>query len=260
MTMDVAERDLWQRYARDRSPRLREEIITNYAVLAKRAVDRLQITPWGCVSYDDLISSAVIGLIDAIDRFEPALGVPFQNYAMPRLRGAVIDALRGLDWVPRSVRSEETKLRRAIGRLEGRLGRSATDEEIASELEITVDDLDLLTQQVAKGSVLSLDDLLAGPDEDSGPSHEPSGDSGIEMQRAEERRAARMALVKAIQALPEREKLIVSLYYQQELTLKEIGKVLSVSEQRVSQLHAKAIMRLNGRLTRERDLLTAIAA
>src|SRR5437763_2186186 len=126
----------WREYAKTRSPQLREAIIRDYAILARRAVERLQITPWGCVSQEDLLSHAVIGLIDAVDRYDPEHGTPFEAFAMPRIRGAILDALRRLDWVPRSVRVKEQQLRRAYGRLEAIFGRPPTDEEVADELEI----------------------------------------------------------------------------------------------------------------------------
>src|SRR3954449_3490092 len=152
----------WREYVRTRSPQLREAIIRDYAVLARRAVERLQISPWGCVSQEDLISHAVIGLIDAVDRYDPEHGVPFEGFAMPRIRGAILDALRQLDWVPRSVRVKEQSLRRAYGRLEAVLGRPPRDEEVADELGVDPEELERLVTEVARGSVLSLDDLVAG--------------------------------------------------------------------------------------------------
>src|ERR1043166_3415428 len=152
----------WREYVKSRSPRIREAIIRDHAILARRAVERLQISPWGCVSQDDLISHAVIGLIDAVDRYDPDYGVPFEGFAMPRIRGAILDALRQLDWVPRSVRVKEQKLRRAYGHLESLLGRPPRDEEVAQELEIDVPALEELVNDVARGSLLSLDDLVAG--------------------------------------------------------------------------------------------------
>src|SRR5215210_3623100 len=118
----IQARNRWREYARTRSPRLRETLVRDYALLARRAVERLQITPWGCVSQDDLLSCAVVGLIDAVDRYDPEHGTQFEAFAMPRIRGAVLDSLRKLDWVPRSVRSDESRLRRAYGRLESILG------------------------------------------------------------------------------------------------------------------------------------------
>src|SRR3954466_13283527 len=138
----------WRSYVKDRSPQLREAIIRDYAILARRAVERLQISPWGCVSQEDLISHAVIGLIDAVDRYDPDHGVPFEGFAMPRIRGAILDALRRLDWGPRTVRSEETRLRRAYGKLESTLGRAPSDEEVADELGISPDQLDELVTEV----------------------------------------------------------------------------------------------------------------
>src|SRR5437870_6018376 len=151
----------WREYVRTRSPNLRDAIIRDYAILARRAVERLQISPWGCVSQEDLISHAVIGLIDAIDRYDPELGTPFEGFAMPRIRGAILDALRQLDWVPRSVRVKEQQLRRAYGKLEGVLGRPPRDEEVAEELGVDLHELERLVTEVARGSVLSLDDLVA---------------------------------------------------------------------------------------------------
>jgi RNA polymerase sigma factor for flagellar operon FliA len=145
-----------------RCPKLREAIICDYALLARRAVERLQINPWGCVSQDDLISHAVIGLIDAVDRYGPEYGVPFEGFVMPRIRGAILDALRQLDWVPRSVRVKEQNLRRAYGKMESILGRPPKDEEVADELGIELAELEQLVTEVARGSVLLLDDLVAG--------------------------------------------------------------------------------------------------
>lgn len=258
----IEQRDVrlrWREYVKTRSPRLREEIIREYAILARRAVERLQISPWGCVSRDDLLSHAVIGLIDAIDRYDPEHGPPFEGFAMPRIRGAILDALRKLDWVPRSVRGEESRLRRAYGKLESILGRAPSEEEVADELGISVDELEGLVSDVSRGSVLSLDDLVAGLNETSSLGDLTPADDRYDPYQNEEREDAKRRLAEAIDALPEREKTVVSLYYYHELTLKEIGQVLKVTEQRVSQIHTRAMMRLSHKLIRHTELMTAMA-
>jgi RNA polymerase sigma factor FliA len=244
----------------NRSPQLREEIIRDYAVLARRAVERLQITPWGAVSQDDLISHAVIGLIDAVDRYDPEFGVPFEGFAMPRIRGAILDALRQLDWVPRSVRVKEQNLRRAYGRLESLLGRPPRDEEVAEELGVDLEAFEELVTEVARGSVLSLDDLVAGMGESTTLADVTPGGDDQDPYRYQERGDAHQRLATAIEGLPEREKLVVSLYYYHELTLKEIGKILKVTEQRVSQIHTKAMLRLSHKLIRHSELMASLAA
>jgi RNA polymerase sigma factor for flagellar operon FliA len=218
------------------------------------------------VSQDDLISHAVIGLIDAVDRYDPEYGPPFEGFAMPRIRGAILDALRQLDWVPRSVRLKEQKLRRAYGQLEGVLGRPPRDEEVAEELGIDLSELEQLVTDVARGSVLSLDDLVsAGARGAAGDENTTLGDvtpcrDGQDPYRSQERSEAHRRLSEAIDALPEREKLVVSLYYYHELTLKEIGRILKVTEQRVSQIHTKAMLRLSHKLIRHTDLMASLAA
>lgn len=265
LSEQVESRSRWREYARTRCPKLREAIIGEYAILAKRAVERLQITPWGCVSQDDLISHAVIGLIDAVDRYDPEYGPPFEGFAMPRIRGAILDALRQLDWVPRSVRAKEHQLRRAYGKLEMVLGRPPQDEEVARELEIDVDELEQLVTDVARGSVLSLDDLVSASARDAGGEGATVGEmtptaDTHDPYRQQERSEAHRRLAEAIDALPEREKLVVSLYYYHELTLKEIGRVLKVTEQRVSQIHTKAMLRMSHKLIRHTELMASLAA
>jgi RNA polymerase sigma factor for flagellar operon FliA len=259
LTEQVEIQARWREYVKTRSPQLRETIIREYAILARRAVERLQISPWGCVSQDDLISHAIIGLIDAIDRYDPEVGTPFEGFAMPRIRGAILDALRQLDWVPRTVRVKEQQLRRAFGRLEGLLGRPPRDEEVAEELGVSLDELERLITEVARGSVLSLDDLVTGMGETTLGEVVPSHDTD-DPYRRQERDEAKRRLAAAIEALPEREKLVVSLYYYHELTLKEIGLVLKVTEQRVSQIHTKSMLRLSHKLIRHTDLMATLAA
>lgn len=253
-------RKRWREYASTRSPRLREQIIADYAILARRAVERLQISPWGCVSREDLLGHALVGLIDAVDRYDPELGTAFEAFAMPRIRGAILDALRRLDWVPRSVRVREAKLRRAYGKLEGLLGRPPSDDEVAGELGIEPSELDGLVTEVARGSLLSLDDLVAGAGDGSTLGDVTPAEERIDPARQTARRQAEARLAESIESLPEREKLVISLYYYHELTLKEIGRVLGVTEQRVSQIHAKAVLRMSHKLIRHGDLMASLAA
>ncbi len=250
----------WQEYARTRSPRLREELIREYAILARRAVERLQFTPWGCVSTDDLVSHAVIGLINAVDRYDPEMGVPFEGFAMPRIRGAILDALRRLDWAPRSVRAEENRLRRAYAHLEAVLGRTPSDDEVARELGLETSELEHLVSDISRSSVLSLDDLVSGSEDSTSRGERTPAGNAFDPYVQQEKTEARRRLVEAIQALPEREKLVVSLYYEKDLTLKEIGRVLGVTEQRVSQIHTKAMLRLSHKLVRHHELVAELAA
>lgn len=250
----------WQEYVRTRSPRLREAIIRDYAILARRAVERLQISPWGCVSTEDLVSHAIIGLINAVDRYDPDMGTPFEGFAMPRIRGAILDALRRLDWAPRSVRAEENRLRRAYGHLEAVLGRTPSDDEVARELGIETSELEHLVSDISRSSVVSLDDLVAGMEESTSRGDRVPASSALDPYGKQEKREARKHLIEAISSLPEREKLVVSLYYDKELTLKEIGRVLGVTEQRVSQIHTKAMLRLSHKLIRHSELVACLAA
>jgi RNA polymerase sigma factor for flagellar operon FliA len=203
------------------------------------------------VDEGDLVSYGLLGLIGAIERYEPDRDVKFETYAIARIKGAIIDELRAMDWVPRSVRSRAREIERAIAQLEAKLGRAPTDEEIADKVGITVEELEDSLTDIARSSIAALDELWTVSD---------GGDQVALIDTVEDAEAPdpqsslsqteqREAIADAIARLPEREKLVVTLYYYEELTLREIGEVLGVTESRVSQLHTKAILRLKARLS-----------
>lgn len=260
MQHEAVSRHQWRQYVHTRAPELREALIREHAVLARRVVDRLRIAPWGCVSRDDLLGHAVVGLIDAVDRYDPEQGPPFEWFAMPRIRGAVLDALRQLDWMPRSLRTAESRLRGEYARLESLLGRHPTDEELAAELGVSRAELDRLLAETSRGTLLSLDELVLRLGETTTRGDGLVNRSAPDPYLARQRGEARERLGQAVAALPQREQTLVSLYYYQELTLKEIGRVLGITEQRVSQLHTRAMLRLSHRLIRHTELVAEMAA
>ena len=241
---------LWLEFRRTRDRGLRDRLILTYAPLVKFVAGRLGSGLPAHVDEGDLVSYGLLGLIGAIERFDPEREIKFETYAISRIKGAIIDELRALDWVPRSVRTRARDIERAIGELEKRLLRAPTDEEIADKLGITVPELEVSLTEIGRSSIAALDELWTASD---------SGDqialidtiedtSGPDPQGALAQTEMKEALGEAIARLPEREKLVVTLYYYEELTLREIGEVLGVTESRVSQLHTKAILRLKARL------------
>ncbi|MCX8052927.1 MAG: FliA/WhiG family RNA polymerase sigma factor [Armatimonadetes bacterium] len=246
LNMDVREK-LWMAYKKDGSEEAREKLISEYAYLAKYAVDRLNLAPSGALSYEDLIGHAVVGLIDAIEKFDPSRNVKFETYALARIRGEVIDVIRALDWTPRSVRRQEADLRRAYARLEVDLRRPATDQEVADHLGISVADLERMLADVGQSALLSLEEIIAnGGDVLASPDDNSLEDPAERAERAEQRRI----LARAVDELPERERTVIALYYYEGLTQKEIAAVLGVTESRVCQIHTKAVLRLSAKLTR----------
>lgn len=248
---------LWQRYAARRTPELRRQLIEAYAPLARYVVERMNLRPGPALGYDDLLSQAVVGLIDAVDRFDPARGVRFESYAYHRIRGAVMDMLREMDWLPRSLRQRESQLAATYARLEDELGRAPTDEEVARALGVTLEALDEMARELALQSVQSLDEALGrrgrfvadarqeASSPESGALGDAVADPAAPSPEAEaERRAERELLAEAIAQLPETERTVVSLYYYEGLTLKEIGRMLGFTESRACQIHGKAILRL----------------
>jgi RNA polymerase sigma factor for flagellar operon FliA len=202
------------------------------------------------VDEGDLVSYGLLGLIGAIERYDPDRDIKFETYAIARIRGAIIDELRALDWVPRSVRSRARQIERAIGELEAKLGRAPTDEEIAAKVGVTVDELDNSLTDISRSSIAALDELwsVSGDGDQVSLLDTLEDDSISQPSEVLDETETREALADAIARLPEREKLVVTLYYYEELTLREIGEVLGVTESRVSQLHTKAILRLKSRL------------
>jgi len=248
-------KDLWRRYRTADDERARERLVVAYSPLVKYVAGRLASGLPTHVEAADLISYGLIGLISAIERFEPDRDIKFETYAIPRIKGAIIDELRALDWVPRSVRARAREIERANVKLEHRLHRAPTDEEMAAELEITPEDFHDALIQISNSTIAALDELWTVSD--------TSGDQVSLLDTLQDPEAPDPAEVMdeseledrvadAIARLPEREKLVIALYYYENLTLREIGEVLDVTESRISQLHTKAVLRLRSRLGEEK--------
>ncbi len=239
---------LWQSYGLRRDPELRDRLVLHYAPLVKYVAGRVGTGLPAHVDIADLVQSGVFGLVAAIERFEPERGLKFETYAMQRIRGAILDDLRAQDWVPRSVRSRAREVERALERLETRLQRTATDAEVAGELGISVAELRDTYAQLQLTSVVALDELVAaGRGEASLAETLPDDtvpDPGAVLDGVENRRL----LAQAVSQLVERDRVVVSLYYFENLTLAEIGGVLGVTESRVCQLHTRAVLRLRTKL------------
>ncbi len=243
---------LWRQYKRTGERALRDRLILTYAPLVKYVAGRLGSGLPAHVEEGDLVSYGLLGLIGAIERFDPDRDIKFETYAISRIKGSIIDELRAMDWVPRSVRARARDIERAIAELERKLMRAPTDEEIASKLGFTQEELDDSLSEISRSSIAALDELWTISSSGGDPValidtiEDPLA---AEPQQAMAHTELREALGEAIARLPEREKLVVTLYYYEELTLREIGEVLGVTESRVSQLHTKAILRLKARLS-----------
>jgi RNA polymerase sigma factor for flagellar operon FliA len=241
---------LWRQYRLQKDQKLRDRLILTYAPLVKYVAGRLGSGLPAHVDEGDLVSYGLLGLISAIERYDPDRDVKFETYAIARIKGSIIDELRQMDWVPRSVRARAREIERAMTELEAKMGRAPTEEEIAKKLGVSQDDLQDSLLEISRTSIAALDELwTASSSGDQVALIDTIEDTqGPEPQTALAATETREALGEAISRLPEREKLVVTLYYYEELTLREIGEVLGVTESRVSQLHTKAILRLKARL------------
>ena len=247
-------KDLWRRYKSSGDERARERLVVAYSPLVKYVSGRMASGLPAHVDEADLISYGLVGLISAISRFEPEREIKFETYAITRIKGAIIDELRSLDWVPRSVRARARAIEKANAKLEHKLQRAPTDEEMANELDMSVQEFQDALLQISNSTIAALDELWTVSD--------ASGDQVSLLDTLQDPDAPDPAAVMdqtdlkdrvadAIARLPEREKLVIALYYYENLTLREIGEVLGVTESRISQLHTKAVLRLRGRLTDE---------
>src|SRR5688572_9533825 len=241
--------ELWKDYVAGRDSALRDRLILHYAPLVKYVAGRVGSGLPAHVEQADLVSYGTFGLIDAITRFEPTREVKFESYAMARIRGAIIDELRSTDWIPRSVRMKARQFERAVADLEAKFQRTPTEEEIAQVMEMEVEDVRKFLGQLSLVNVVTLDELLT--DDDGGAPR--LGDtlqdsSALDPQAMAEHGEARQLLARAVEQLPEREKVVVSLYYFEGLTLADIGRVLGVTESRICQMHTKAVLHLRTKL------------
>jgi RNA polymerase sigma factor for flagellar operon FliA len=247
-------RELWRRYKTDGDSKVRERLVVAYSPLVKYVAGRTAAGLPPHVEEADLISYGLVGLISAIERFDLSRDIKFETYAIMRIKGAIIDELRSMDWVPRSVRARAREVERANAKLENKLQRAPTDQEIADEIGITVEELNESLLAISHSSMVALDELWSVSDS--------SGDQVSLMDTIEDPNAPdpsraldvgdlKDRIADSIAKLPEREKLVIALYYYENLTLREIGEVLGVTESRVSQMHTKAVLRLRSRMQEE---------
>ncbi|WP_054694370.1 FliA/WhiG family RNA polymerase sigma factor [Syntrophomonas palmitatica] len=248
----------WVQYKENDDLEARDELIIHYAHLVKYVASRLAINLSSVVELDELISYGIEGLIDAIEKFDHKRNVKFETYAITRIRGSVIDGLRAMDWVPVSIRQKSKELEKVYCELESRLGRAASDAEVAAEMGITTQALSGLLREVAANTIISLDDFLPGEEGDARKKRvldlleDHKATDALELMELAE---VKEILTRSISRLPDKEKTVVYLYYYEGLTLKEIGAVLQLSESRISQLHTKAILRLRGSLSKKKYIM-----
>lgn len=244
---------LWHEYKKSNSPEIKEELILKYAPLVKFVAGRIGIYFGGNVEYDDLVSYGIFGLIDAIEKFDIDKGVKFETYASLRIRGAIIDSVRNLDWIPRSLRQKSKEIEKLYAEIEHELGHTATDEDVAKKLGVSVEEFAKMLNDINITSLVSLDEFLEQNYDHGISPKETSKD--LQPEGYIEKNEIKNILGRSIDLLPEKEKLVISLYYYEDLTLKEISAIMNVSESRISQLHTKAILRLKGRLNRQKNIL-----
>lgn len=253
-------KDLWKSYHRDQNPRDREKLVLNYLGLVKYAASRLAAGLPDFVDMDDLVGAGMMGLMKAIESFDPKKEVKFETYALPRIRGAMLDELRSLDWFPRSVRRKARMVNMATEELEGSLGRSPTDGELARHLDLELKDFYRLVGEVSRSNLISLEEEVRTR-QDGTYTTVRDTIPDAKLQRADDMLAdkeLRIILADTLRGMPERERLVLTLYYFEELTLAEIGESLGVTESRICQIHGKAVRRLRTRvkeITREQSMI-----
>lgn len=250
----VDKEKLWKDYQNKPTQELREQLILEYAQLVKLVAGRLGMYLSNNVEYEDLVSYGIFGLIDAIDKFDMDKNVKFETYASLRIRGAILDQIRKMDWIPRTVRQRQRKIDEAIKQIEMRTGKQATDEELAAELGLSENELTDWQSQLKVTNVVSLNEF-----EETGP--EPVMDTHRNSHFAQpeevvEESELKTMLIESLELLTEKERRVIELYYYEELTLKEISKVLEVSESRVSQLHTKALVKMRKKMGPYMNILT----
>ena len=243
--MAVDREKLWMDYSANKSPELREKLIIEYAPLVKLVAGKLSMYLGYNVEFDDLCGYGVFGLIDAIDKFDYDKGVKFETYASLRIRGEILDQIRRMDWIPRTVRQKQKLLDNAYRKIESETGRLATDEEICRELDISMEELCDMQNETKMTNIISLDEYM-----DQGEVRvEPKADKDyMQPEKVVEKEELKRILLEVIETLTEKEKMVITFYYYEELTLKEISQVMEVSESRVSQLHSKALLKMKQRL------------
>ncbi len=252
--MENTEKDkLWIAYSKTKSNDVRENIILEYVPLVKLVAGRLSMYLGYTVEYEDLVSYGIFGLIDAIDKFDYDKGIKFETYASLRIRGSILDQIRKLDWIPRSVRQKQKKIDAAISKIETETNKTAIDEDIAKELEISLDEYYTWEGQTKLSNVSSLDEFIEqGSDVKAGHNNSMAD---TEPEKVMEQDELKRMLAEALEKLTEKERKVVLLYYYEELTLKEVSRVLEVSESRVSQLHTRALQKMNQLLGKNIDIL-----
>ncbi len=253
----IPEDILWQQYCKNHDIQTRDKIINQYAPLVKYVAGKVSVGLPPSVSFSDLVSFGTFGLLDAIEKFDPDKHVKFKTYAVTRIRGAIFDELRAIDWIPRSIRQKSREIDEQIQYLKVRYGRPPTDDEIAKSLNMSQEEFNQTQLKLSNTSLLSLSDMLSVADDESLPRIETvRSPNRYQPEEVAERQEIRQVIVKAINELPEKEKMILVLYYYEDLTLKEIGALLDVTESRVSQLHTRAVTRLRSILSNNRKGIT----
>lgn len=246
--MEKDKSKLWEEYQKKPTRELREQLIIEYAPLVKVVAGKLTMYLGSNVEYDDLCGYGVFGLIDAIDKFDLTKDVKFETYASLRIKGAILDQIRKMDWIPRTIRQKQKKIDEATKEIEAETGKSATDEQVASKLGISEDEYIEWQGQLNVTNLISLNEFM---DQGGEPISDASSSSSSHFEMPEEKVAKeelKEVLTKSLEVLTDKEKKVILMYYYEELTLKEISAVLEVTESRVSQLHTKALMKMKKKM------------